>query len=555
MAVPFNPTFDFANAATLWQAHNDHSPIRIIMGPVGSGKTTYWCFEIMRRACEQQPSPDGYRRFKAAWVRNTMPELRRTTIPTWLSVFTEQACGPMRWSSPVRHHIKIPPTRWNKKLDWNDPEQGAPGLDLIVEFMALDQPRDVRELLSYEGTMIVFNEVREIPKAIVDAADLRVGRYPSMIQGEVEPTWFGIGADSNPPDEDHWLYHTDTGTDQFGEFVGMPEGWVIYHQPAGVIQMTKVKGKWIADDPEFKGFEVEEEDHIFFAAGRHWAANPDAENLPNLPVQKAIDPTGNPLGRGGYYARGLQNKQLDYITSYLQGRYSYVQEGKPVIPEFVQAVHVVDDIPMPTDKIIDAGFDIGGNTLNPGAVFAWRGPRGVVCIVGECVPQDMGLDRFTDEVDIYFAETFPGYKLGACHCDPAGAVRDGIFEQVAFDHLITKGFSVVPAPSNDIAVRIDAAKAPFGRMIDGKPGILIHRRCVKLIKALSGAWHFRRLQVAGEKYSDKPDKSHPYSDVGDGFSYYCSGSGETMSTARGVDPSAPPSSPVQAKIDFDVFNS
>ena len=553
MAVPFVPELDFEHARTLWDCANDDSPVRIVKGPVGSGKTTFWCFEIMRRACEQEPSPDGYRRFKAAWVRNTMPELRRTTIPTWLSVFPEISCGPMRWSSPVRHHIKIAP------------RHGEPGLDLIVEFMALDQPRDVRELLSYEGTMIVFNEVREIPKAIVDAADLRIGRYPSQVQGEVEPTWFGIGADTNPPDEDHWIYRTEHGVDDFGEFIGKAEGWTVYGQPPGVIEVKRAGNRWVSNDPEFPDL-VAADDLVFTAAGRHWATNPEAENLPNLPVQAALDPGKDPLGRGGYYARGLQNKTLDYITSYLQGRYCFVQEGKPVVPEFSPVIHVSDNVPLPTDGMIEVGMDIGGNTLNPSSIFGYRGPRGVWCILGEVVASDMGLDRFSDETIAYFNDVLRKpvgddldnlCKISVAHCDPAGATKDGIFEQVAFDHLITKGFPVSPAPTNNIDVRVDAVKAPFARMIDGKPGIIIHSRCVKLIKALSGAWHFRRLQVSGaDRYTDKPDKNHPYSDLGDALGYLLSGGGETIQTSRGVGPGAAmQTDPISASTDFDVFNA
>lgn len=556
MAVPFIPEFDFKHSPTLWNVWNDNNPVRIILGPVGSGKTTFWCFEIMRRACEQEPSPDGYRRFKAAWVRNTMPELKRTTIQTWLSVFPEQACGPLRNTTPVRHHIKLPPVNWREHLPHDHPDQGEPGLDLLVEFMALDVPKDVRELLSYEGTMIIFNEVREIPKAIIDAADLRVGRYPSMQQGKVEPTWFGIGADTNPPDEDHWLYATEHGLDIHGDFIGVPDGWSIYRQPPGVIELKKKGKKWVSDDPEFIGFTVAEE-LVFAAASRNWAVNPEAENLANLPVQKALDPTKNKLGRGGYYARGLQNKAFDYITSYLQGRYSYVQEGKPVISEFMSTIHVVDDLPLPQDKLLDLGLDIGGNTLNPAATIGYKGPRGLWLILGELIASDMGLDRFSDELIAYFNITFPGCTMRAAHCDPAGAVRDGIFEQVAFDHLITKGFPVVPAPTNNIAVRIDATKAPFNRMVDGKPGILIHRRCSRLIKGLSGAWAFRKLQVSGsEKYSEKPDKNHPYSDICESMGYLLSSGGETINTARGVglDPKVI-TNPIAAKTDFDVFKS
>ena len=108
MPVAFRQEIDFSTSPTICRFFEDHNPVRLIIGPVGSGATTACCTEIMRRALEQEPSPhDGIRRFKALVVRNTVPELKRTTIETWLSVFPEQACGPMRGSAPVQHVIQI----------------------------------------------------------------------------------------------------------------------------------------------------------------------------------------------------------------------------------------------------------------------------------------------------------------------------------------------------------------------------------------------------------------------------------------------------------------
>ena len=64
------------------------------------------------------------------------------------------------------------------------------------------------------------------------------------------------------------------------------------------------------------------------------------------------------------------------------------------------------------------------------------------------------------------------------------------------------------------------------RLIDGKPGILIHKRCKVLRAGLAGKWVYRRLQVVGsERYADKPDKGK-YSHVCDALGYYNLGSGE-----------------------------
>ena len=93
--------------------------------------------------------------------------------------------GNFHWSVPYTHHIKR-----------ND-------LDLEVIFLALDRPEDVKKLLSLELTGIWINEAREIPKSIVDACTMRVGRYPSMREGGA--SWSGVICDTETaPEEDHW---------------------------------------------------------------------------------------------------------------------------------------------------------------------------------------------------------------------------------------------------------------------------------------------------------------------------------------------------------------
>src|SRR5262245_31715760 len=67
--------------------------VRGIRGPFGSGKSVLCVHEILKRAQEQQPykayAPDGklmsaVRYSRWAIVRNTFPELKLTTVKTWL---------------------------------------------------------------------------------------------------------------------------------------------------------------------------------------------------------------------------------------------------------------------------------------------------------------------------------------------------------------------------------------------------------------------------------------------------------------------------------------
>jgi len=175
--------------------------VRAIMGPIGSGKSSVCAVEIVRRAMEQAPGPDGFRRTRFAIIRNTYRELQDTTRKTFEEWVPSQLG---KWSEAD--------LTFNMEFD-----------DVRAEilFRALDRPEDVRKLLSLELTGAWINEAREIPKPVFDMIQGRVGRYPSKNQGG--PTWYGIWLDTNPPDRDHWFYRV------FEEL--RPDEHILFRQP------------------------------------------------------------------------------------------------------------------------------------------------------------------------------------------------------------------------------------------------------------------------------------------------------------------------------------
>lgn len=181
------------------------APVRLIMGPVGSGKSTGDIMEIARRAQMQAPNRQGVRKTRWVVVRNTYQQLKDTTLKTWLEWFPDGVAG--KWREYDKTFF----------LKFGD-------VEAEVLFRALDDPDDVNRLLSLELTGGFINEAREIPLEIVTALRSRCGRYPSKKEGG--PTWHGVLMDTNPPSTDHWIY------EKFK--VEKPSGWEIFEQPGGL---------------------------------------------------------------------------------------------------------------------------------------------------------------------------------------------------------------------------------------------------------------------------------------------------------------------------------
>ena len=473
----------------------DDSFFRGLRGPVGSGKSVGCCVEVFRRALMQEKNKDGIRRSRWAIIRNTNPQLRTTTIKTWLDWFPEDQWGKFSWSVPYTHHIK------------------TADLDLEVLFLALDRPEDVKKLLSLELTGIWVNEAREIPKSIIDACTMRVGRFPSMKDGGC--TWTGVICDTNAPEEDHWwpimsgeVPIPDHIPKEEAKMLVKPDNWQFYTQPAGMVEKKNKDG-------DIEGY----------------SPNESAENRNNM--------------RSDYYPNIVMGKTKTWIDVYVMNRLGSIKDGKPVYGMFASDMHIApEEIPVASGVPVYVGIDFG---LTPAAVFAQK-VRGRWLVQAEIVAFDMGIVRFTEVLRQEIATKYAQCEV-IIFGDPAGDFRAQTDESTPFQILRGAGLNARPAPSNDVMLRLESVSQPLMRMVDGASGFLIDKRCRELIKGFEGGYQYRRIQVSGERYDDKPEKNH-YSHIHDALQYLMLGSGEGRQIMTNV---GRPTQAFQAKRDYDVF--
>ncbi|MET0659130.1 MAG: terminase family protein [Steroidobacteraceae bacterium] len=191
----------------------DNSRVAVILGPVGSGKSTASCLRLARHAYQQQPMPDGVARTRWAIVRNTKPQLKDTTIKTWLQVFPEAQYGQFLRGDNLSHTWRFKPKGWQYPIE--------------AEFLfrALDDQADIANMLSLELTGFYFNECREIDEQIIVHAGRRAGRFPPRSEGGC--TWSGWIGDSNPWDTEHYLYRDLTEGEKAPD-------WKLFVQPGGM---------------------------------------------------------------------------------------------------------------------------------------------------------------------------------------------------------------------------------------------------------------------------------------------------------------------------------
>lgn len=426
-----NVRYSYAHVPTIQRFSDSRKFIRGLMGPFGSGKSSGCVMEIAQWAGRQHLC-NGRKRSRFAVVRNTFPQLNDTTIKTWLEWFPDSYFG------------KYNKTEHTYFLKMGD-------IECEILFRALDRPEHVANLLSLELTGAWLNEAREIPFVIFNTLKGRVDRFPKRDEGgAVDP---GIVLDTNPPDDDHWIYRL------FEE--DRPENAELFKQPSGRAA--------------------------------------DAENLPNLSPN--------------YYANLMAGASADFIRVYVDGLYGYVKDGKPVYPEYNDAMHCVDVEPV-NGVTIKCGWDFG---LTPACVFTQLLPDGRWLILDELCGDDIGISTFAECVQEMREDRFAGCRFED-YGDPAGDSRSAVSadkaEKTCFDILRGKGIQIRASEQN-LVIRLESVRKPLSTLRNGKPQIQMSPRCGMLRKGFAGRYQYKRVKITGtaERYHDEPDKndySHPH---------------------------------------------
>lgn len=482
------------------------SDVRALKGPVGSGKTVTCIFDSAKNAGEMPICTDGTIRFKLAVIGKTYGQLERNLFPTWSTWLPRDGGG---WTDAeftggggrfATHKIAFDILRKNQRVEVRyEAIFAAIGEYAVEEFMR-----------GFEPTAFWFFEMDLLPREILPQAIFRLGRYPSRMMlpestplrgfpgytlGNLPPGYtyetLPVGSlyrsyvvgDLNAPDIDSWFYQ-DFEEDR-------PPGYKLYAQPSG--------------------------------------RSPRAENLHNLPP--------------GYYARQVSIlKKPNLIKRFVDSQYAPSSAGEPVFPEYSDELFLAsEDLTVVKGFPLEAGIDAGLG--NPAAVLGQQMPNGQFRNLGEISPGRMSAKRFVREVKLEVAALaqlsgLPSLRIEYAWGDPAGF--DGADKEDGELAWMEQVMSLLdcpiePAPSNEIALRLDAVRDEFV-ISGGVPMTLISRRCKKLRKAYASHYCYRinqKHQAPGE--DAKPDKNG-YSHIADADQYWKLGKKGRYGTISGERP-------------------
>jgi hypothetical protein len=335
-----------------------------------------------------------------------------------------------------------------------------------VLFRGLDDANDVRRLLSLQASFFIFDEFREIHPDIFNAAQGRLGRYPDKMMNKV-----GCKTDDGQSNAHLWGMTNPPDQDTFWEDIltKPPENCHVTIQPSGLA--------------------------------------PEADWTQFLPDD--------------YYDNLAHGKTEDWIAVYIHAQFGKSLAGQPVFRSFDRPAHVGKTEIVPMVSIANTPLLIGIDAgLTPAAVIGQLSYDGRLVIYDSITSDGMGALRFVREkLKPLLSNKFPGRKTLVI-IDPAAFQRVQSVERTVADIYRAEGFTIKPAKTNSIAARIAAVEKFLTRIVDGKYGLVIDPDSASsLVKALAGKYRYK-INTKGVK-DEKPEKSHPWSDIADAFQYMC----------------------------------
>ncbi|NYT42310.1 hypothetical protein HZY97_16175 [Sphingomonas sp. R-74633] len=480
--------------------------LTLVMGPVGSGKTTDCIAKgvqcgAMQEAVWDQTRLGGkgcfVRKCRGAVVRDTYPNLDRTVIKSWWKWFPKNM-GHWSGEAPRTHRFTL--DMW----DHSDPAKPFFfQLDMEVLFIAIGDNAVEDVLRGLELTWLWLNETDLLSRAIIEIGIGRVGRYPSGKDGRC--LFPQIFCDMNAPEEDNWT---------------VPLFIEKQLDPAAKAAIEK-RMREVAND----NGPVREVIGFYRQPG---GLEDGAENLQNLP------------GGRGYYELQVAVMAADKARRMVHNRIGPVRKGTLVYPEFVDDLLYDDEKGAQTGHVRE--FDVNprwpvligaDQDVCPGLVFAQLDPQTDQLMIfdelarifenedGNIVVSQMGGEAFGRQAALHLATHYPALSVGLVTADPAGSNGEKAIEGTSWRRQFQKGLGVnvrkCTVPGNSIELRTKAIRDRLGSKIPGKPQLVVHRRCTILRKAFTSRYVFKRIAAGGAvdsgKFADAPVKAQGYSDV------------------------------------------
>lgn len=470
--------FNFQVSQTGARFMASRATTRILLGPIGSGKSSMALMELIRLAyCQNKNPRDGVRRSRFGILRNTVAQLRDTVKPL-LDKWLVQDTGGMlaQW----RH------TENKLVMRGFHPDGGV--VDAEFWLLAADTPDDVRRLLSLELTAAWVEEAREVDSEVFFGLQSRCKRYPARVDGGC--AFPCVICSTNAPDVDTFWHEV---------CVEPPEGWEVFTQPPAVLEDGSINP--LADNLQF----LDPNYYPDLIAGRSkdWV---DVYLKNKFGRGKA----GSPVYDGSFSFARHATTGLQFINSPSYPVVVGVDNGLTAAAAITQL--------LPTGQVM----------LGAEAVV----PEG----------QTMSFERFFDNILVPKLKTRCPTGNVVMVLDPACFQRSQLDARTIAQFILSRGYEVKRSPlgSNHLEPRVAAVEKLLTRQYGDMPGLVVDKdECPTILGGFEYGYRYPMRRTGESNIEAGPEKNH-YSHVHDAVQYaalhHTHGDGFSDSTRRAYTP-------------------
>ena len=422
----------------------DRSFIKVIMGPVGGGKSTVAFFDLMDRAFNQAPH-NNVRRTKHVILRNTAAQLTATVKPLieqWMVTMPPSPMGQWRVTEKT-FEIKV-------KI----PDGTIVHTELVM--VAADTPDDVRRLLSMECSSAWVEEAREVDAEVFAGLQGRVARFPNQASGGV--TYPGVICSTNPPPIGGFWHTLITQP---------PSNTKVFIQPSALLEDGSIN----PEAENLGNLHPEYYDNLIAANTESWVdvylKNNFGPGNMGQPVYKAS------FRKDFHVAKDKLNAVSTSVNPLIVGMDNGLQAAALIGQLDMRGrVNILRECYVPKDQTM-----------------------GVESFLDKLLIPKLRSD---------FPQIRPESTVFVV--DPACFQRSQVDERTIAQAISQRGYRVVKASTNDPERRIDAVEGLFGRQIDGAAAVLIDPSCTHFAEACE--WGYRYKKTASGATTLVADKNH-----------------------------------------------
>lgn len=452
--------------------HDSRALIRMLRGPIGSGKTFAAWREVFTRAFNMPVGDDGVARCYVIAARRTYRILKTSTIQSFWQAL------PAAWAAAGTFNKADMEFLLRTKIRRGD---GEVTMVLKIQFLTFDSDKSLAQFKGAEFNVLYLNEAVEMNAMALQMGLSRLGRFPASVRPEQREDY--VILDTNSFDPAHPLYP-------------------FFYDAAVIKENAAVAEMPVADFVEVFDYPS--------------ALSPEAENLENLGAD--------------YYQKKMAGQTQQYIDVMIKNKFGAVSDGRPCYGAFRADLHASEYIAPDKDKPIFAGIDFG---RDPAVVICQEDDEGNVVVVD--AEYRLGVEGATgikEMLGVFAAKYSPTeYRWVTGAHDPAGAARTQVYDvspETMLAHFAAQ-FGVCKterAVTNNVADRIEIVNKMFSEIGTKRiPQLRIsydrnNRGLLWLIRACS-KYKFAKIQGDSgvtDRHRDAPHKDE-FSHIAEALGY------------------------------------